>query len=148
MPPEAIVALVVIGSVAWYWFVLCLNSWLFGWWELARHYKLDGPYGGRKHRFQSVGLGWGNYGGCVTVGTNADGLNLAVLLPFRPGHPPLFLPWGEVVSAEFGSKWYGDWLELRFAAAPRVRLRLPGRLGKLVAADANRSWAAGEPGVE
>jgi hypothetical protein len=148
MPPEAVAALVVVGFTLWWCFVLWLSGWMSGWRALARHYRTDGPFHGRIRRFQSIALGWGNYGGVTTVGTRADGLYLAVLLPFRPGHPPLFIPWGEVTSAEFGSRWYGDWLELRFAAAPRVRLRLSGRLGKLVAADANRSWAVGEPGVE
>lgn len=148
MPPEAIVAAVLAAFAVWWCFLIWAISWLTGWRVLARHYVVHGPFRGREHRFQRLQMGWGNYGGCVTIGTNSDGLYLAVMLPFRPGHPPLFVPWGEVASAEFESKWYGSWLELRFSAAPRVRVRLPERVGKLVAADANRSWAGAGSSVE
>jgi hypothetical protein len=36
-----------------------------------------------------------NYGGCLTVGSDAAGLYLAVMFLFRVGHPPLFIPWDE-----------------------------------------------------
>ena len=146
MPVEAIVVLSLLGFVVWWCLLIWCMSWLSGWRTLARHYHLADRFPGRTHRFQHLSLGWSNYGGCVTVGSNADGLYLAAMLPVRPGHRPLFIPWSEVRSAEFFKKWYGSWLELRTSAAPWVRLRLPERIGKRVAADANQSWAA--EGVE
>lgn len=146
MPVEAIIPLTVFGFAIWWVFLIWAISWLTGWRTLARHYHHAGPFHGTTHRFQHISLGWSDYGGCVTVGSNADGLYLAVMLPFRPGHRPLFIPWSDVRSAEYVQKWYGSWLELRPTAAPGVRLRLPKRLGVKVAADANQSWAAA--GVE
>ena len=148
MPPEAVVALVVPGVVLWWCFVVFLVSRMSGWAVLARHYRLRDPFVGRRHRFQRLQLRWSNYGGCVTVGTNADGLHLAVVFPFRPGHPPLLIPWGEVVSAEVVRRWYAAWFEFRFAAAPGLSVRMTETLGRAVVADANRSWAAGGPVVE
>ncbi|QDU22485.1 hypothetical protein [Urbifossiella limnaea] len=142
MPDEAIVAVTILGVAVWWVVLIWSVSWWTGWRTLAHHYHLAGPFHGHTHRFQHVSLGWSNYGGCVTVGSNADGLYLAVMLPFRPGHRPLFIPWVEIKSAEFVRKWYGSWLEFRTAAAPWVRLRLTERLGKRVAADANRAWSA------
>ncbi|HYH65711.1 MAG TPA: hypothetical protein VD866_13525 [Urbifossiella sp.] len=148
MPVEVIVVVAVLGFAVWWCVLIWSISWLTGWRTLARHYHFTGPFHGRKHRFQHLRLGWSSYSGCVTVGSNADGLSLAVMFLFRPGHQPLFIPWSVVRSAEFVRKWYGSWLELRTTAAPWVRLRLPERLGKRLAADANQSWAAAEAGVE
>ena len=36
------------------------------------------------------------YNGVLTVGVNPAGLYLAVMPLFRPGHPPLFIPWPDV----------------------------------------------------
>ncbi|HEX4614076.1 MAG TPA: hypothetical protein VH092_38190 [Urbifossiella sp.] len=142
MPEVTILFVIAAGIVLWWCFLLWVIGGLGGWRRLARHYPLREPFSGRLHRFQRLQLGWSNYGGCVTIGTNADGLYLATILPFRPGHPAMFIPWAEVAAAEFVRKWYGSWLELRFAAAPRLCLRLPERVGRVVAAGANQSWAA------
>lgn len=142
MPPEAIVALVAVGVVLWWCFVIWCCSWLSGWRTLARHYLLREPFHGRRHYFQRLQLWWSNYGGCVAVGTNADGLYLAVLFLFRPGHPPLFIPWGDVLRAEVVRRWYGSWFEFRFAATPRLSVRMSERLGRAVVEDANRSWGS------
>ena len=144
MPVEAIVAVALLGFAVWWCVLIWSSSWLTGWRTLAGYYPLREPFHGRVHRFESLALGWGNYSGCVRIGSNADGLFLAVMLPFRPGHAPVFVPWSEVRSADFVRKWYGSWLELRFAGCPWVRLRLPERAGKRVAADANRSWAVAD----
>ncbi|MFO0797224.1 MAG: hypothetical protein U0804_07080 [Gemmataceae bacterium] len=143
MPVEAVLPLALLGFVVWWCALIWSVSWWTGWRTLARHYHLRAPFPGRVYRFQHISFGWSGYSGCSTVGSNADGLYLAVILPFRPGHRPLFIPWTEVRSAEFVRTWYGSWLELRTAAAPWVRLRLPERLGKRIACDANQSWAAG-----
>jgi hypothetical protein len=125
-----------------------LNSLVFGWWALARHYQHHGPFEGTHHRFRTCYLGWARYGHSVTVGANAEGLYLAVLLLLRPGHPPLFVPWADV-TAEPVVNWLGrGHVVFRFAKAPSVRVRVSGSLGKQIAADANRSWADPGTGVE
>jgi hypothetical protein len=148
MPPEAAVALVAVGFVLWWCLILWGSAWLFGWRALARHYRTREPFAGSRRRFRTLQLGWANYSGCATVGTNADGLYLAVLFLFRPGHPPLFIPWADVLNAGLVRRWYGSWFEFRFAASPRLAVRMSERLGRAVAADANRSWAAGGAVVE
>jgi len=63
------------------------------------------------------------YNGCLVVGANAEGVALSVLLPFRPGHAPIFVPWAELSmgtdAAVVGAT------RLRFRAAPQVTLELP-----------------------
>lgn len=88
-------------------------------------------------------FGWSKYDGCLTVGVNADGLYLAVLVFCRPGHPPLFIPWEDIdVTPVQG--WFVDHLDIRFRRVPRVRLRVKKSLGQKIAAAANRAWHAGE----
>ncbi len=48
---------------------------------------------------QSGSVGRVSYRSCLTVHRSAEGLFLSVLLPFRPGHPPLFIPWNAVRNA-------------------------------------------------
>ncbi len=44
-------------------------------------------------------LGQVTYSGCLTIHSSAEELHLSVLLPFRPGHPPVFIPWDAVYNA-------------------------------------------------
>ncbi len=44
-------------------------------------------------------VGMVNYNGCLTIHSSAEGLHLSVWLPFRLGHPPLFIPWDTVHNA-------------------------------------------------
>jgi hypothetical protein len=37
-----------------------------------------------------------NYGGCLSIVVNQQGLGLRVLWPFRVGHPPLYIPWSQI----------------------------------------------------
>ena len=98
--------LVAVGTL---FFLLCwsgiLNAiaWMGGWWHLAREFPDDallhdrGPV--RRRRFQSGSFGLMNYNSALTIGVYEQGLRVAALWPFRPGHPPLFIPWSELVDA-------------------------------------------------
>ena len=41
-------------------------------------------------------VGQVTYSGCLTIYSSPEGLYLKVLLPVRPGHPPLFIPWDAI----------------------------------------------------
>lgn len=129
----------VLVGVGWVVLVSAVGG-LFGWGALARQYRATAPFTGRLRRFQSAKIGLANYGGILTVGTDPAGLYLAVFPLFRPGHPPVFAPWGDVTATP-GRGWLGPYLDLRFAAAPRVAVRVSQSLGRRIAADANRAWA-------
>lgn len=138
---------VLVAGVAYvfFWCVLIFSiSLASGWSSLAEVYSAPGPFHGTRRRFRSIRLGtiW-NYNNSVTVGTNADGLYLALMFPFRAGHPPLFIPWGDV-SATVAKGWVFTYLDFRFAKVPSVRIRVLEALGRQIAADANQSWGGGE----
>ncbi len=148
MPPWALAVVVPVGFVVWWCFLLWVIGTFFSWGHLARRYPVIEPFHGTVRHFQSCQLGWSNYSRILTVGVNPHGLYLAVFFLFRPGHPPVFIPWADV-SGRVVRVWvFGHWLELTFEKCPGVVIRLPRRVGDLIATEANRSWAGDGPGVE
>ena len=69
-----------------------------GWARLARHYQTDAQTTSRRFRFTSGAVGLSNYNSALHVGIEPEGLHLSVPLLFRPGHPPLLIPWEDIVD--------------------------------------------------
>ncbi len=99
------------------WCGICmLISRIGGWHRLAAQFATRRPPSGSRFIMEGGRVGWARYRGCLTIYTSPDGLYLSVWLPFRPGHPPLLIPWAfvrnvttrqilwtEVVSFDVGS---------------------------------------------
>jgi len=120
--------------------VLSLLALLGGWRELARCYPANLPFSGKRWWFQSGNMRAVNYGGCLIIGANAEGLHLAVLFPFRPGHPPIFIPWSQV-SARETTRWrFFRFVELRFSAAPNVPLQIHRGLADKIEQHVGAAW--------
>ena len=76
------------------WCVVCLFlSHIGGWAELAEKYRDDTGIDGTAYCMRSGRIGIVNYASCLTLRVSDAGLRLSVLLPFRIGHPPIFIPW-------------------------------------------------------
>ena len=103
---------------------------LTGWRDLALAYRAQEPFSGERFRFRSgrmrMGMGYNNM---LTVGTNMYGLYLAVFLPFRIGHPPLFIPWSDI-SAEPDKVLWVKMTKLTFAKCPTIPFIIPGNLAE------------------
>jgi hypothetical protein len=79
------------------WVTICLVlSLLGGWRRVAHQYPGRTSPSGKCFRMQSGSFGWVNYGNCLNIQTSAEGIDVAIMLPFRLGHPPLFIPWEAV----------------------------------------------------
>ncbi|MDB5101433.1 MAG: hypothetical protein JWM80_5854 [Cyanobacteria bacterium RYN_339] len=103
-------------------------AWAGGWHQLARRYVATDGFSGESHGFCSGEMGWTNYNGVLWLGTDGEGLRLAVMFPFRGGHPPLFLPWHEVRLGERKKRFLsGEWVTLHLGSEEDVRLCLPAR---------------------
>lgn len=101
-----------------------------GWNSLAKHYRSSQPLGGEIFRFRSAKMRGGmSYNSCLTVGADFRGLSLAILLPFRLGHPMLFIPW-EDVRSEPGRSWGIPVVTYRFVRAPDIPLTISRRLSR------------------
>jgi hypothetical protein len=79
--------------------VSAILSFIGGWATLAKRFRYAGSFDGVRLNFQSGRMGMTSYGRCLTVGASAEGLYLAVMLPFRFCHPRLLIPWNEVSVA-------------------------------------------------
>ena len=122
------------------WFgVLYLLGHLGGWSGIAAEYRAREPFDGKRWSFQSGQFGWSNYGSCVTVGANPRGVYFSVLFPFRPGHPPLFVPWEDVSMAE-GRGTFTSYVDLRFRRVSQTRVRLSKRLGDRLRSQSGSTW--------
>jgi hypothetical protein len=121
------------SDFAWLWAVfppLFAGMWMLvcfvlsitgGWHVLAARYATKVSFSGERFHFRSARVGGVNYGGCLTFGSGPAGLYLAILFPFRIGHPPLAIPWSDV-SAREARRWLFHEVELYFANAPGVSL--------------------------
>jgi hypothetical protein len=76
--------------------VSAILSFVAGWATLAKRFRCVKSFTGGYLTLQSGRMGMTNYGMCLTLGASAEGLYLAVMLPFRFCHPPLLIPWNEV----------------------------------------------------
>jgi hypothetical protein len=71
-----------------------------GWAELAKQYRLQQNYTGGYKRFQLGRVGPIGYSGALSVGSNQQGLYLAILPPLALGSPPLLIPWNRIQSVK------------------------------------------------
>ena len=140
MSDETSVAIVVLLAVAalplFWWGVVTLLGAVGGWRALAAAYAAPdaAPLSGTPcWRGQSGNLnGYMNYNGVLRVCADPRGLGLSVMVLFRPGHAPLLIPWSEI-AASHTAGFFGPWVELRFARAPRTVLRIRQGLAAAVA---------------
>ena len=76
-----------------------------------------------------------HYGASLIVGANREGLHLSVLLPFRIGHPPVFIPWPDISMREQKGRLFSARVELTFQKVPNLSMRIqPGLARKIQAA--------------
>lgn len=86
------------------WLLVLAILGTMGWSGLARRFPADErPTDGRAVWGTSLRMGsfaGTSYGGCVNLRVGSSGIRFSVWLPFRPFHPPIFLPWSAVESCE------------------------------------------------
>jgi hypothetical protein len=67
------------------------------------------------------------------------GLYLSLSFVFRPGKPPLYVPWQDIATRE-GRFLFWNYVELRFRQAPNVYLQISKILAQKVALASGGSW--------
>lgn len=102
----AAVLFLAAGGFAGVWFLACKAiSSLSGWRRLAAQYPARGEPKGRRFWMQSGRVGKAFYKNCLIIDSASDGLYLRMLFVFRPGHPPIFIPWEEIEIKESTGLW-------------------------------------------
>ena len=99
LPTWAVIALPFVFFLIFplFWCVVCLIiSRVGGWQHLARRYGTDEPPGGTRLSSQSGKVNIMGYNNCLTVHVSDEGIHMAVMILFRPGHQPLMIPWRDI----------------------------------------------------
>ena len=99
-PPTVMVVLFPFFFVGM-WCAICLTlSKMGGWRRLAESFPARDQPSGKRFFMQGGKVGQVTYRGCLTLYTSPRGLYLSVWLLFRLGHPPVFIPWGDIRNAK------------------------------------------------
>lgn len=122
-------ALVVF--VLFWSFVVWFIAQISGWRQLAEAYPARRPFNEQCWSWQSGRLRWASgYNGILVVCADRQALHLRTLIFFRPGNPPMSIPWEEIDGRKRGFM-----VELRFQRAESIPLRImPGLADRLVTA--------------
>jgi hypothetical protein len=124
--------------------VSVLLSLLGGWHALAQAYRAPEGFTldpADRFRARSIQLRRlflpANYNGCITLGVTRRGLYLAPMPPFRFLHPPLLVPWQDIVGLRLGRFLWWRWAAIELRGAD-TRMRLYGSIGELVRSEWQR----------
>jgi hypothetical protein len=132
----------VIGFILsiFIWVEICSHlSERSGWTELARRYRIVGKFSGNKWHFLDGKMrSEMNFYNSLTVGVNRQGLYLAPFIGFRPGSPPLFIPWHDIQMRVEDSA--SDWVDFHFRQAPDAWLKIKRDLVKQMEATVGSAW--------
>jgi hypothetical protein len=145
------VLLVVLAPLAVLLFVLVLLgalSRLSGWSRLADAYPGRAQAARPRRRWgYAVFRGWIGYNGCLVVAADERGMDIAgmpLLLTF--GHPPIYIPWSEVIQIRWRRILWMPCYGIRTRRAPEVDFALHRRTFEFVRPQALRAQIAiGEP---
>lgn len=134
--PEVLIVLLPFGWAL----VMHLIARLTGWAALADVYQTTAPRPANLRRFQSIQTRWlTHYGNVVNVGLAENALYFSLLLPFRPGHPPLLIPLAEVTLQS--QRYLGkSFVALRFVRVPNVVVFITLKLAQELKQAAGASW--------
>jgi len=132
------------------WIILCFFlARVGGWRQLARRYRSRERFEGKRILMQTLRMRWMvSYGNSVHFGANARGLHISMFLFFRPFHPPLFIPWGDVKVIFSTDPFGGRYVTLQCQGAPAAGLFLSEPLALQLAKHAGGAWPPLDTAVE
>ncbi len=121
---------IALGSVLvfiLFWLaIIWLTAHFSGWSKLAEVYPARIPFNETCWAMQSGRFRWGsNYSGILRVCADSQALHLSAFVLFRPGNPPLSIPWEDITST---ARTFG--VELRFSRAEGVPLVISRQLAE------------------
>jgi len=126
-------SVIVLFTTAWC-LVCFLISRFGGWWSLSKRFRAPTePYGDTRTAgpfFYVVYMRWLTHYSCVIrMAAAEDALYLSVLFPFRPGHPPLRIPWSEIEIA-MTTRWWVPYVVLTLGREERIWMRISPRMAR------------------
>lgn len=109
--------------------ITLLMSFIGGWGRLGKTYAASGrPPGGSVLRHVTGMFGMARYKHVLTVITTDDGIYLENRAVFRPGHPPLFIPFSAIVHARKQTLFFWEFVAFEIGDPPLANVRLPSKV--------------------
>jgi hypothetical protein len=136
-----------IGYVFPFFFVAvwCLAGYgvafMGGWRQLAGRFRRASKFTGMKWYTQSAAMRWlTHYNNVLTVGADSEGLFLVPFFLFRVGHPPLFVPWSEIIARKKKWLFFFPMVELRLGSFEQIPFTIRPSLAARLESEAGESW--------
>lgn len=96
-----------------------------GWSRMAEHFFAgDRQPSGTCFKGQGARMGNVSYSGTLTIHSSPEGLYLSMWLPFRAGHPALFIPWDAIHNATVKKVLWSRWVEFEVGAPCLAKVQL------------------------
>ena len=128
------------------WFAIVGElSFSGGWNRLARGYRDDMSEMTVGHTWgmQSLSLrGWCGYNNCIVIEATERGVKVRPWTIMRPGHPPLFLPFDEMIMAKSRTLLGVRLKQVRMQKEPGISLDFRGTLVDGICARMGDVWPA------
>lgn len=131
-----------IAALLCVWIAVCYAiSYCGGWWALSRGYPSKAGEIRKRWSFQSGMMRrMTGYGGCLNFGATDRELTLSVLFLFRPGHPPLQIPWEDIEMTRYKPWMMTSRIRLSFRKAPDVPLIIRNGLAREISKENTGRW--------
>jgi hypothetical protein len=132
MTPLEIAMLVpccIIGFALVWFAILTLIAYLSGWHLLATRFRATAPFIGPEIRIWHVSMLFRTeYDNVIYLGADPNGLHLRMNVLFSIGHPPLFIPWDEIIiGAESRYLFFIPVTKLELGREAKIPFRIWGR---------------------
>jgi hypothetical protein len=109
--------------------VTLLMSFIGGWGKVGKQYAATGvPPQGRALRHVTGMFGVTRYKNVLTVITTEEGLYIENRKVFRPGHPPLFIPFSAINYARKQTLFFWEYVAFEIGSPPLASARLPSKV--------------------
>lgn len=109
--------------------ITLLMSWIGGWGKVGKQYAAVGePPQGRVLRHVTGMFGMTRYKNVLTVITSDTGLYIANRKIFRPGHPPLFIPFSDIIYPRKQTLFFWEYVAFEIGSPPLASARLPSKV--------------------
>lgn len=123
-----LIAFPIFFSALWIGITL-LMSFIGGWGKVGKKYGATGaPPQGRVLKHVTGMFGMTRYKNVLTVITTDTGLYIENRKVFRPGHPPLFIPYTSIFQAQKQTLFFWEFIAFRVDAPPLAGIRLPAKV--------------------
>ena len=104
-------------------------SYIGGWGKVGKQYAATGaPPPGRVLKSVTGMFGMARYKYVLTVITADDGLYIENRKVFRPGHPPLFIPFSAIFHARKQTLFFWEFVAFEIGDPPLAGVRLPSKV--------------------